>query len=98
VTFTPAASTLAGERCGGLRLTVTDREAFRPVRTGLAIARQLRILYPELWDAAACDHLLCDRAVLDAILAARPVAEIEALYQDELARFRERRARYLLYK
>lgn len=98
VTFTPAASTFAGQRCGGLRLTVTDRGAFRPVRTGLAIARQLRILYPETWDAAACDHLLCDRAVLDAILAARPVAEIEALYQDELARFAQRRARHLLYK
>lgn len=98
MTFTPEASTFAGQSCGGLRLTVTDRRACRPVRTGLAIARQLRLLYPETWDAAACDRLLCDRAVLDAIVAARPVDEMAALYADELARFRERRVRFLLYK
>ena len=98
VAFTPAASKLAGERCGGIRAALTDRARFRPVRTGLAIARQLRLLYPEAWDAAACDRLLRHEATLAALLAARPVADIEALWQPDLDRFLVRRARCLLYK
>jgi uncharacterized protein YbbC (DUF1343 family) len=95
--FEPDASKFRGERCGGVRMTVTDRRAFRPIRTGLEIARQLRILYPQAWKAEAYDRLLGNRQVLDAVLAAKTVDQIEAIYRPGLEEFLERRSRFLIY-
>ena len=97
ITFTPTSSKFAGERCGGVHITITDRTALRPVRLGLEVARQLRLLHLEAWDAAACDHLLRNRRTLDALLAARPVAELQALWQPELDSFLQRRRGHLIY-
>ena len=97
VTFVPSSSKFAGETCRGLRFLVTDRRAFRPVRVGLALALGLRTLYPDTWEAAALDHLLRNKAVLDALLAARPLAELEAMCRPDLEAFLARRARFLLY-
>jgi len=96
--FTPASSKFAGERCGGVRFVVTDRDAFRPVRTGLEIARCLRLLYPEAWHIDACDHLLRHGPTLAALREARPVDEVESAYESGLKDFLERRARCLLYE
>jgi len=95
--FTPSASKFAGERCGGVVLEVTDRRAFRAVRMGLAIARQLRLLQPDDWDPAGCDHLLRHAKTLEALTQARPLDEIEAQGHAGLQAFLERRARFLLY-
>ncbi len=95
--FTPTASKFEGERCGGVDVVVTDRRSFRPVRTGLAIARTLRSLYPNQWDAKSFLRLLADRATHQAVLELKPLGEIEATYRDELERFRDRRKRFLLY-
>jgi uncharacterized protein YbbC (DUF1343 family) len=96
--FTPNASKFAGERCEGVGFQITDRRAFRPVRTGLEIARQLRLLYREDWNADAYDRLLANRQVHEAVLAGRTVAEIESLYRAGLEEFLEKRARFLLYE
>jgi uncharacterized protein YbbC (DUF1343 family)/CubicO group peptidase (beta-lactamase class C family) len=46
VTFTPAAGAkLGGQRCHGVFIIVTDREAVRPVRVGLEIASALSRAY-----------------------------------------------------
>jgi uncharacterized protein YbbC (DUF1343 family)/CubicO group peptidase (beta-lactamase class C family) len=79
--FTPAASLFAKQVCGGARLTITDRNAFQPVKTGIAIAIVLQRLYPK--DFAFDGHLLRAPLALD-------------WSEDERA-FRERRAKYLLY-
>jgi len=97
VTFVPSSSKFAGETCRGLRFLVTDRRALRPVRMGLAAALGLRTLYPDAWEAAALDHLLRNEAVLDALLAARPLAELEAICRPDLDAFLARRSRFLLY-
>ncbi|HOT93237.1 MAG TPA: DUF1343 domain-containing protein [Anaerolineae bacterium] len=44
--FVPTASKFAGEVCGGVQVHVTDREAFRPVTTGLYMLAALKALYP----------------------------------------------------
>ncbi len=97
VVFTPKASVFRDQRCEGISLTITDREAFEPLRTGLEIARQLRILYPQAWKAGRYDRLLGNQQVLEAILAGKTVAEIESIYRPALEEFRRRRSRYLLY-
>ncbi|MFZ5832686.1 MAG: exo-beta-N-acetylmuramidase NamZ family protein [Planctomycetota bacterium] len=98
ITFTPQASVFARQQCSGVGITITDRGEFEPVRTGLEIAHQLRTLYPDTWSAAAYRRLLGNAAVHKALLAGKPVEQIEANYRPALAEFIRRRADYLLYK
>ena len=98
VRFTPESSKFKEEACGGVNIVVTDRERFLPVRTGLAVAVTLRRLYPDAWQTTAYDRLLSSDKVLEAVKAGKPVAEIEALYQDELQQFLKRRKNALLYE
>jgi uncharacterized protein YbbC (DUF1343 family) len=97
IRFTPTASRFGGEPCGGVNVLVTDRAGFRPVRTGLEIARVLASDYPETWQTQHLGRLLADASTRDALLADRSIASIEAGYQDELQRFQQRRRRYLIY-
>jgi uncharacterized protein YbbC (DUF1343 family) len=97
IRFTPTASKFKGEACGGVSIAVTDRETLRPVRTGLEIARQLQAAYGREWKARAVDHLMRNRAALDALLSSKTVTEIEWTWEASLAEFLERRAAVLIY-
>jgi uncharacterized protein YbbC (DUF1343 family)/CubicO group peptidase (beta-lactamase class C family) len=97
VRFTPRSSKHADKLCGGIEIIVTDRDRFRPVRTGLAIALQLRRLYPDDWTVDPFLTLLANRTAFEAVKAGRPIAEIEAAYRDDLAAFERVREKYLLY-
>jgi uncharacterized protein YbbC (DUF1343 family) len=100
--FTPMFSKHAGELCGGVQLHVTDRDAFRPVRTGIALLVALQALHPDAFaflpgELPFFDKLIGNGWVREAILAGEPVEAIEARWQSELARFEAMRMRYLLY-
>ena len=97
VQFTPDASTFANERCHGVRFTLTDRDRFESVRTGLAIATVLRRDYGEHWQTERYIRLLGNAAALETLLGGGDVADIEARYADGLEAFTERRAAHLLY-
>ena len=94
VRFTPDASVHKGESCGGVRMTITDRQALRAVDVGIAAATILQRLYPTQFDAEKMMFLLRHRATLDAIKAGKSLAEIKALWPSD---FEARRAKYLLY-
>jgi uncharacterized protein YbbC (DUF1343 family) len=81
VRFTPASSNFAKQQCGGAHLTVTDRNALQPVKTGIAIALALQRLYPT--EFKFNDRLLRAPLKLD--------------WSDDERAFRERRAKFLLY-
>jgi uncharacterized protein YbbC (DUF1343 family) len=98
IEFTPAASKFRGQSCSGVFCMVTDRRRFQSVRTGIHFACALRDLFPGKWDAAAYPRLLGDAAVIEALRAGRSADDIVALWQDELAAFMTRRARYLGYR
>jgi uncharacterized protein YbbC (DUF1343 family)/CubicO group peptidase (beta-lactamase class C family) len=95
--FTPASSNFAKQRCGGVRMTITDRNAWRPVATGVAIALVLHRLYPNDFALDKLATLLRDPATLEAIRAGKPLSEITAMWRDDEASFAARRAKYLLY-
>jgi uncharacterized protein YbbC (DUF1343 family) len=95
--FTPAASPYRGEKCGGVKVTVTDRARFEPVRTGIAIAMDLRALHAAQWHFDDVNKLLANRAALDAIAQNKTMPEIEATWEKDLAAFRTKREKYLLY-
>jgi uncharacterized protein YbbC (DUF1343 family) len=90
VRFTPTASVFAGQECGGVRLTITDRKLLRAVDTGLAIAAALTRLYPAQFELEKVQPLLRHPPTLDAIRrGAKPAWNLDA--------FLARRAKYLLY-
>ena len=97
ISFTPSATVYAGRSCNGVRLVVRDRAAFEPVRMGLAIARELRRLYPREWQFEKLDRMLVHPAAMKAIDAGLPLASIVETYRPELAAFAAKRAKYLLY-
>ncbi len=95
--FTPASSNYAGKDCTGIRLSVTDRAGFEPIRTGVAIAQALQELYPSAWKPDKLNGIIANRGVTNAILSGRPISDIEAMWKTELDAFRNRRKKYLLY-
>lgn len=96
--FTPTSSKFEGELCYGVGFTITDRDQFESVRTGIEIALQLRRLYPQEWEIDAYDRLLGNAEVLEAIRLGRPYAEIERINQADLEEFEQRRAQHLIYQ
>jgi uncharacterized protein YbbC (DUF1343 family) len=87
---------------------VTDREAFRPVRTGLAVLAAMRDLsgtrfawrteeYEFVSDRPAIDLLFgSDRERL-ALDAGKPWRDLAAAWDPEEAAFRELRKAFLMY-
>ena len=95
--FTPDASKFAGEPCSGVRMTITNREIFEPLRVGFEIARHLATAYADTWEVDAYLRLLGNDETLEAVRQGLSYTEILASYEDGLNAFRERRSRYLLY-
>ena len=97
VSFTPTASVNAGQKCGGVNLIVTDRDALDSPELGLEIASALHHLYPDEYKLASVDGLMRNKATLDAITAGQDPRRIAEDWQDALGTFNTLRAKYLLY-
>jgi uncharacterized protein YbbC (DUF1343 family) len=95
--FTPASSTFAGERCGGIRFTVTDRESLRPVALGIEIAVALKALHPVDWQRANFVSLLASRDTFERLERGETTEEIVRSWEKGVEEFRKRRAKHLLY-
>lgn len=96
--FTPTSSVHAGRQVGGVRLEVTDRDAFRAVPVGLALGRELMERYPGNFRPAAIQNLLVNRSTMWSILRGDPFARVLAWADWARNAFLQRRASYLLYK
>jgi uncharacterized protein YbbC (DUF1343 family) len=97
LSFTPAASLFAGERCGGIRITVVDREALLSVALGIEIATALRDLHPTEWERGKFGRLLADSESVERFERGDDAARIVAAWNEELQAFRRRRQEHLLY-
>ena len=97
VFFTPTSIVYARQQCFGVRLVVTDREAFRPVTVGLALGRELMERYREHFRPAGIQHLLVNRSTIWAFLRGEPLARVMAWADMARASFLHRRASYLIY-
>lgn len=106
--FQPTFHKFAGEVCGGIQLHVIDRNAFKPVITGVAIISAIRRLYPDgfqwkqppyeyVYDKLPFDMINGSSRLRDQIEAGTPVSEIEEGWREGLSEFAERRESYLLY-
>lgn len=96
-TFTPTASPHQGKVCHGLRLRVTDRARFEPVRAAVTIALALQEIHAADWDVDHVDRMLQSKPALEAIKAGRSADAVVATWSTGLAAFVKKRERFLLY-
>jgi uncharacterized protein YbbC (DUF1343 family) len=95
--FVPDAAPHQGKTCHGISAAITDPLAFRPVLTGLTLARALWHDNPKAWHSHKLIRLVGSNAVVAAIAGKMPMLDVERMWQADLEAFRERRARHLLY-
>ena len=95
--FTPASSTYAGQRCGGVRITVTDRDALAPVALGIEVAVALRDLHPADWLIEKFLNLLSNRDSFERLQKGETAESIVRSWKKGQDAFLTRRSRFLLY-
>ncbi|MCP3917874.1 MAG: DUF1343 domain-containing protein [bacterium] len=97
IAFTPDASKFEGERCGGVYVRVTGRDAVRPVTAGLTIAWHLGQLFGDAFEIAAVDTRMISRSTWEALVTSEDPSGLAATWSTSLADFERLRARHLLY-
>jgi uncharacterized protein YbbC (DUF1343 family) len=108
VGFTPTFDKFRGESCNGAFIHVTDRQAFQPLRTGVAIFYALHTLWPEhfAWRADAYEFvedvpafdLLCGTdQVRRGMEAGWPLARLLEGFDAQSQAFDKRRQPFLMY-
>jgi uncharacterized protein YbbC (DUF1343 family) len=97
VNFTPNSSNYANEKCGGVNIVVTDRNALDAPELGAEVASALQKLYPGQYKIARLDSLMVNKAGFDAIAAGEDPRRVAEQWQDNIEKFEAIRAKYLLY-
>ncbi|MFD5324454.1 exo-beta-N-acetylmuramidase NamZ domain-containing protein [Streptomyces sp. NPDC127092] len=98
--FAPTFSKFQGKTVGGVQLMVHDREAFDPVRTGIALLVTARRSWSGFaWRADHwIDKLTGSARVRTLIDAGATTDEVVAAWETDLAAFRAVRREYLMYR
>ena len=109
LSFQPTFQKHAGKLCGGAQIHVTDREKFKPFKTGVAILKAIHNTYPRdfAWKQPPYEYeetklpidILAgtDRLRKD-IEAWRDLNEMEKWWKEETKAFEKIRKRFLIYK
>lgn len=100
--FTPRGPTdgkYDGVPLHGLRLHVTDRDAYDPTHLAVALLTAIRAVHPDSFTFRdqAFDRLAGGPALRQSVLAGRPAPDTWRGWEAALAVFRRTRAKYLLY-
>ena len=103
VRFTPAApddGKYGGIEVQGVRLVTTDRDLYDPTVTAVALLSEVRRQAGDHWEwrEDAFDRLAGTDRLRRAIEAGEPVERIVSRWSQDLDRFLERRAGYLIYE
>jgi uncharacterized protein YbbC (DUF1343 family) len=96
--FTPTSSKYANTECQGVFIVVTDRDALRPVRTGVEIAAALYKLYPSDYQIDLAARLLGSKDTIARVKNGEDPAKIADSWSAAEAKWRLLRAKYLLYR
>src|SRR5258705_7455468 len=106
--FEPTFQKYAKQPCGGCQIHVTDRHAFRPVMTGVALIDMFRRFDPArfAWrqppyeyehDKMPIDILAGSDALRKQIESDMPIGEIAARWKDDQTGFERLRQQFLKY-
>jgi uncharacterized protein YbbC (DUF1343 family)/CubicO group peptidase (beta-lactamase class C family) len=96
--FTPTSSNYSGQPCHGVNLVLTAREFLDAPELGMELASALLKLYPQQYHIEKIMEILGSKAVYDALLRGDDPHRIDLDWQDDLLKFEQMRARYLIYK
>lgn len=101
--YIPETGVYAGEQCAGLRLSITDRDSFRPVFTTLELIKTLLELYPDQCgerkyytavNPSGAGHLDKLTGVANSFMRLREHQEFDLTVQDQ---WQQIMADYLIY-
>jgi uncharacterized protein YbbC (DUF1343 family) len=96
--FTPESGLYKNERCEGVRVVLTDRDALQAMRLGIEIAVALSKLYPDKFETTKMVELVGSAATIKQLVDGKDPAAIMASWSMDLEAFRKVRAKYLLYR
>jgi uncharacterized protein YbbC (DUF1343 family) len=90
---------LAGESLKGVRLYITDRDAFEPYKTGVALLWAVHALHRDklVWNDAALDRLSATPRLKEMLVSGKTPQEIFAAWDAEVETFRKMSAKYFMY-
>jgi uncharacterized protein YbbC (DUF1343 family)/CubicO group peptidase (beta-lactamase class C family) len=97
VNFTPSVSMYANEKCGGVNIQLTDRNALDVPELGIEIAAALQALYPSRYQLVKLDGLILNKASLDALTEGQDPRRIAEAWRDQIEEFQKVRGKYLIY-
>jgi uncharacterized protein YbbC (DUF1343 family)/CubicO group peptidase (beta-lactamase class C family) len=97
VTFTPTSSNYANQKCEGVNVVLTDRNALDGPELGIELAAALKKLYPADYKMERLPELLVNQAAYDGLLAGKDPRRIAQDWQEELEKFEVIRKKYLIY-
>jgi uncharacterized protein YbbC (DUF1343 family)/CubicO group peptidase (beta-lactamase class C family) len=98
ITFTPSASNYSGQKCEGVNILVTERNALDSGELGIELASALHKLYPEQYHMERMIELLGNQSVYDAVAAGQDPRRIAEDWREALDKFLQLRQKYLIYK
>jgi len=85
--------------CGGVKIRVSSRELFEPVKTGVSLIWTLKKLYPaEFKWSRTIDRLYGSDVLKVGVNEGKPLDEILSGYEHGMDEFLEIRSNYLLYE
>ena len=96
--FIPVGGLYSGQRCGGVGMRITDRQAVRAMRVGLEIAAILKKFYPDRFDPEKLLLLVGNAETIRQLQAGLAADQIVASWSPDLANFEAARRKYFLYK
>jgi uncharacterized protein YbbC (DUF1343 family)/CubicO group peptidase (beta-lactamase class C family) len=98
VAFMPAAAVYSGQKCEGVNLVLTERNALDAPELGIELAAALQKLYPANFKIGGVAPLLGNQAAFDGLMAGEDPRRIAQDWQEELQKFEVMRQKYLIYK
>jgi uncharacterized protein YbbC (DUF1343 family) len=96
-TFTPREWAFAGQKCEGLRITLTDRNKLDSPLLGVELMAGIWRLHGDRFQIDRTLGMIGSRASLSEVKAQADPRDIARAWTPALAEFGERRQRYLLY-
>lgn len=96
--FIPVTGLYSGQRCGGVGVRITDRQAVRSMQMGMEIATVLKKLYGDKFDPAKLIQLVGNEKTIQQLQDGVPAEQIVASWNEDLKTFDAMRRKYFLYK
>ena len=96
--FRPVSSTHKDRDCGGVRITVNDREKLNAVDVGITLALTMQRLYPTEFEIDRFRKLIGHEETVEAVRTGRPLPVIKSLWEADRQAFAKRRAQFVIYK